>query len=176
MAAAPDPSGQDVVVLHSSWSGLVLSSVGAVLFFVLAVGLLIADGFTLLSVFVFVLSLVLLGVVAFDMPVASYFDDQRVIRRTALRRHEMRWEDVDRLSRLRVGVFRTRRDLKGGGLVAKLGWRSYTLVDRLESATEFDAVVAAMGDWADALGLGSDQRPPDGRTPTWMYRSDRWKP
>ena len=48
--------------------------------------------------------------------------------------------------------------------------------DTMESAIEFDELRRVLGEWAGALGLGDDQRPPDGRSPTWLYRQDRWKP
>jgi hypothetical protein len=73
-------------------------------------------------------------------------------------------------------MLRTRRDGRGGGLVAHIKGRKYVLVDTMESAVEFDDLRRVMGEWADALGLSGGMRPPDGRSPTWLYRKDHWKP
>lgn len=174
--AEPGSGRSRTVVLHSSWTGIVLSSIGAVAALTAAVLLTVAHGLDLWTLGGFVVASGFGAIVLFDMPIACHFGHDGVYRRAVLRTHHLPYASIDRLSRVRAGVLRTRRDVTGGGLVAKSGWRSYTLVDRMESALEFDVVVSVMGEWAEVLGLGEHQRPPEGRTPTWMYRRRLWRP
>ena len=169
-------SDSPTVTLHSTWTGIVMSYLGAVLFVAFAVGLLSVSYFGVITVGLLITSVVFAGVALFDLPISAEFRDDVVVRRTALRHQFIDWDRVTRLRRLRVGMLRTRRDGRGGGLVAHIKGRKYVLVDTMESAVEFDEVRRVMGEWADALGLGDDLRPPDGRSPTWLYRRDHWKP
>lgn len=169
-------SDSPTVTLHSTWTGIVMSYLGAVLFVAFAVGLLSVSGFGVITVGLLITSVAFAGVALFDLPISAEFRDDGVVRRTALRHQFIAWDRVTRLRRLRVGMLRTRRDGRGGGLVAHIKGRKYVLVDTMESAVEFDEVCRVMGEWADALGLGADLRPPDGRSPTWLYRRDHWKP
>ena len=158
-SSAPEAEGRSVT-LHSTWIGIVMSYLGALLFVVFSSSLLAVSGPSAISIGLFVVSLAFAG----------------VVRRTALRHHFIPWDDVTRLRRLRVGVLRTRKDARGGGLVAKVNGRNSVLVDTMESALEFDELERLLGEQGDALGLNDAIRPPDGRSPTWLYHKDRWKP
>ena len=169
-------SDSPTVTLHSTWTGIVMSYLGAALLVGFAAGLLVVNGPGLFTVVLFAVALALAAVALFDLPFAAEFRDDGVVRRTALRHQFIGWDRVTRLRRLRVGMLRTRRDSRGGGLVAHINRRKYVLVDTMESAQEFDDVCRVMGEWAETLGLREDMRPPDGRSPTWLYRRERWKP
>lgn len=163
-------------MLHSSWSGIVLSASGAALLALLTV-VLATEGVS--GWVIAVLGLLTVGagaVVLLDLPLASTFTADGVTRRAMLRRHHLPWDGINRLTRHRSGVRGTRLDQPRGGLVAVSGRRRYTLVDRMEGALEFDELLAILGSRAELLGLGSVARPPDGRSPTWMYRRRRWRP
>jgi hypothetical protein len=172
---APEYDGPSIA-LHSTWIGIVMSYVGAVLFVVFAVGLLVAGVVNLVTIVLLATSLIFTVVALFDLPFAAEFRRDGVVRRMALRHQFISWERVTRLGRLRVGVLRTRRDARGGGLVAAIDRRKYVLVDTMESAVEFDDLRRLLGEWAEALSLTDDLRPPDGRSPTWLYRRNHWKP
>ncbi len=175
LASAPDYDGPSIT-LHSTWTGIAMSYLGAAVFVAFSVGLLWANGVRLITVALLVTSLAFAAVALFDLPISAEFRRTGVVRRTALRHQFIDWDRVSRLRRLRVGMLRTRRDGRGGGLVAAIDGRKYVLVDTMESAVEFDDLQRVMGEWADALGLKGEMRPPDGRSPTWLYRKDRWKP
>lgn len=153
-----------------------MSYAGGLLLLLFAIGLVVTSGLALGTGLLLTAGVVFATVVLFDLPIAAEFRRDGVVRRALLRKHFMPWERVNRLRRLRVGVLRTRRDKRGGGLVAKVKGRQYVLVDTMESAVEFDDLRRLLGERGVGLGLTDDLRPPDGRSPTWMYRSDRWKP
>ncbi len=153
-----------------------MSYSGALVFLLFSIGLMWDIGANLVTAGLLVTSLIFAGVALFDLPFASEFRSDGVVRRTALRHQFIEWDRLKRLRRLRVGVLRTRRDGRGGGLIADIKGRNYVLVDTMESAIEFDDLRRVLGEWADALGLSVETRPPDGRSPTWLYRKDRWKP
>jgi hypothetical protein len=175
LARVPDDDGPSIS-LHSTWTGIVMSYLGAVVFLVFAIALVSVGEVSLVTIGLLVVALVFAAVVLFDLPIASEFRRDGVVRRAVLRHQFIDWDRVSRLRRLRVGLLRTRRDGRGGGLVAHINRRKYVLVDTMESAVEFDELRQVMGEWADALGLNDNMRPPDGRSPTWLYRKDRWKP
>jgi hypothetical protein len=166
----------DSVVLHSSWSGIVMSFAGAAVMIGVTVLAVVADGLGWVSIVIGVLTLALVLVVVFDLPIASEFDDDGIERRSLGRRQTLSWDDITRLRRMRVGVFRSRRDARGGGLIAVIGRRNYTLVDTMEGPQEYDALVRLLGERADAVGLTNLRRPPEGRSPTWIYRRGKWRP
>lgn len=176
MADGAGPSAE-AIVLHSSWIRLIGSAVGTAML-VLA-GVVLGPSGAPIGIKVGVGSFAVLMVLAllFDMPVASEFDSTGVTRRNLLRHHRLAWADIDRLKRTRAGgplssSFRKRQ----GGLMAKVGFRHYLLVDQLESRREFDQVRRVIGtDLADALGLGPDLAPPHTRRPTWRYRRGKWR-
>lgn len=163
--------------LHSSWTGLGLAVVGGALCMLLAVGLLVSDGLSWLSGIFGVIALLVALVVLLDVPVSTAFSDEGITRRALLRHEFLDWDRVSRFERLRVGVLRTRRHRRGGGLVARVGNRRYVLVDRMEGQPEFDRLRRILGaDRADALGLTKDGRPPVDHPPTWSDRRARWRP
>lgn len=164
------------ITLHSTWTGIVMSFLGASMFFAFSVLLVWDIGANLVTVGLLVLSVVFAVVAVFDLPISAEFRRDGVVRRTLLRHQFIEWDRLNRLRRLRVGVWRTRRDGRGGGLIADIKGRNYVLVDTMESAIEFDDIRRLLGEWADALALNDELRPPDGRSPTWLYRRDRWKP
>ena len=153
-----------------------MSFIGAAVFLGFSILLLWDVGATLVTVGLLVTSVVFAVVAIVDLPISAEFRSDGVVRRTAVRHQFIEWDRLKRLRRLRVGVWRTRRDGRGGGLLADVKGRNYVLVDTMESAIEFDELRRVLGEWADALGLGDGMRPPDGRSPTWLYRRDRWKP
>lgn len=162
--------------LHSSWTGLLTAYVGGALAVVIVVFLFADYGVTTVSVVLGLIALALLAVVVFDVPISAEFTDEGVTRRALGRRHHLPWIRIDRLERMRVGVLRTSRS-RGGGLVARIGSRRYVLVDRMEGPIEFDDLRAVLGrDRADAFGLTRELRPPDDRSPTWLYRRRVWRP
>ncbi len=153
-----------------------MSYLGAAILLAFAILLVVDVGANVVTIGLLVTSVVLTLVAVVDLPIAAEFRPDGVVRRTAVRNQFIEWERMKRLRRLRVGVWRTRRDGRGGGLLADVKGRNYVLVDTMESAIEFDELRRVMGEWADALGVGDHLRPPDGRSPTWLYRKDRWKP
>lgn len=175
LANAPDSDGPSVT-LHSTWTGIVMSYAGALLFLLFAIGLVTVSEANVVTIGLLVISLIFAFVALFDLPFAAEFRPDGVVRRTALRHQFISWDRVNRLRRLRVGVLRTRRDGRGGGFVADIKGRKYVLVDTMESAMEFDQLRRILGESGDLVALEAGMRPPDGRSPTWMYRKDRWKP
>jgi hypothetical protein len=93
-----------------------------------------------------------------------------------LRHHRIDWDDVDRLSRVRKGVLRSRRDAPMGGLVAVRGRRNILLVDRMEGRVEYDRLRSILRADGDRLGIERIATPPLGQTPTWMHRKAKWAP
>jgi hypothetical protein len=166
----------DSIVLHSSWSGIVMAFAGAVIMIGVTILALIADGFGWVSGVIGALTLVLVLVVVFDLPISSKFDGERVVRHSLGRHQSLSWDDITRVRRMRVGVLRSRKDARGGGLIAVVGRRNYTLVDIMESPQEYDTLIRILGERADAIGLNHELRPPEGRSPTWIYRRDKWRP
>lgn len=175
LSNVPDHEGRSVT-LHSTWTGIVMSFLGATLFVGFSILLVWDIGANLITVGLLVTSLIFATVAVFDLPISAEFRRDGVVRRTLFRHQFIEWDRLNRLRRLRVGVWRTRRDGRGGGLIADIKGRNYVLVDTMESAIEFDDLRRLLGEWADALGLSDELRPPDGRSPTWLYRRDRWKP
>lgn len=175
MNAPHGDSPEDRIVLHSSWTGITLAAVGAVMLVAVAIIAWIGAGATVLTIVVTALAAVAVPVVAFDLPIASSFTANGVTRHTPLRHHHLAWGDVGRLKRVRVGIHRTRQG-RQGGLIANRGHRNYTLVDRVESEFEFDDLRRILGPEAERLGLTDELRPPEGRSPTWLYRRAHWRP
>lgn len=155
----PIPDHRVEVVIESSWLMIGLASLGAVLGVIGSIALFVAQGVTVVSVIVALLALGLVAVVVFDLPLSARFDADGVERRALLRRHTLPWVRVRRLSRLRSGIYRTFRAEVRGGLVADVRGRSYLLVDRTESAIEFDELRRILGENADRLGVNESLRP-----------------
>lgn len=121
-------------------------------------------------------SLFAAGVVLFDMPISSSFDADGVTRRAVLRHHRLRWDDVDRLSRARKGMFRASKTAPTGGLIAVRERRNYTLVDRMEGHVEYLSLRASLGDAGERLGIDRIAQPAIDQAPTWLHRRARWAP
>lgn len=163
------------MTLHSSWRGLVVNTLGALL--VLGGGVLAVSrgGWNVISTVVFVVGVGLVGVMAFDYPVASTFSSEGVTRRMMVRRHHLAWARVDQLSRTRPGLTSGWRKVQHGGLVAVVGRRRYLLVDRCESLDEFHGLEDLVSGRSREL-LDEVPVPPDAALPTWLYRSGKWAP
>ncbi|WP_394930120.1 hypothetical protein [uncultured Ilumatobacter sp.] len=163
------------VTLHSSWKGVLLSAVGATVVFGVGLGGTISSGGAGVPVVILGLGVILLLTVLFDYPIASRFTPEFVERRAVLRRHKIPWEGVDQLTRSRPGLVGL-RNLKPGGLAAKVGRRRYLLVDQCEAIAEFDQLGDVLA--ARYVELGVDEMiPPHAETePTWTYRRRCWQP
>lgn len=172
----PDYEGPSIT-LHSTWLGTIMSYLGAVLFVLFTMSLWAVGGAAGWIVGVLgVLSIWFLLVVLFDLPIASEFRRDGVVRRALLRHQFVEWDRITRVRRMRTGIW-SRTNGRGGGLLAGIGRKTYMLVDTMESDVEFDDVRRVLGEeWSDALGLRDELRPPEGRSPTWLYRRDGWKP
>lgn len=167
-------AGQSVT-LHSSWKGLILSAAGAIVVFAFGLGVTLASGGATIPVGIVVLGAILLLTVLFDYPVASRFTPEFVERRAILRRQTIAWERVDQITRARPALVGL-RNLRPGGLTAKVGRRRYLLVDQCEAITEFDHLGEVLSDRYAALGM-DEMIPPHAETdPTWTYRRRRWQP
>jgi hypothetical protein len=169
-------SGLSSIVLHSSWTGIVMSTGGAVLLTALAVYALVAVGVTVVSAALGMAAVIAIAVVVLDMPIAARFDDEGVTRRALLRHHHISWEHVDRLSRMRRGWFRSSKMAPTGGLIAVRGRRNIALVDRMEGHVEHRHLRVALGDVGERLGVDRIATPPLDQPPTWLHRRARWTP
>lgn len=166
------------ITLHSTWRFLVGSAIGAGV--VVAAGTygVLAAGFNVVTTVIFVAGWGFVGIVAFDLPIASTFTPDGVRRHLLLRRQFLAWEPGDALTRSRPSVVRHEARLGQGGLVLRRGRRKYLLVDKAESRDEHAAVVAlidvpgAPGELVDVSGLPS---PPSSAPPTWLYRRRIWR-
>ncbi len=172
----PPPAAEPSVVLHSSWSGIVLSGLGAAALAALTVVLAVGGAGPVVVACAALLAVGAAAVILFDLPVAAEITPWGVTRRAVLRHHRLAWDGVLRLERHRSGIAGTRLDRPVGGLVAVVGRRRYTLVDQMESSVEHDRVLRILGPRAERLGADRLARPPEGRSPTWMYRRSRWRP
>ncbi len=165
------------ITLHSTWTGIVLSTLGAVLLVVFAVVAAAQGAAWWIVAGLGVAGVAAVAVVALDLPVATTFDRDGLERRAMLRRQRVPWSRVSRLERHRVGVVRTRRDSVGGGLVAVIAKRRHSLVDTMENEIEFDDLRRVLGpDLVERLGVERLTRPPRDRSPTWLYRRRHWRP
>lgn len=176
---AVDANGQHVgasVTLHSSWKGIVMSSIGALLVFGFGLATTISTGGKTVPVIMLVLGSVFLVSVLFDYPVSSTFTVDGVERRPLLRRHRIAWDRVDQLTRARPSIAGMFKGLTPGGMSAKIGRRRYLLVDQCESWAEFDAVRELLDDRYETLGIDEMVQPTIETDPTWTYRRRRWMP
>ena len=167
------------VTIHSTWRHLGGSLIGAG-----AVALggsfgIVAAGPRPVPIVLTVVGWTAVVAVCLDVPVATTFSSTWVERRTVVRRHRTEWRPTDRLTRVRPSVLRFERTVQHGGLVLHRGRRRYLLVDRSESAAEFDELVAVLESGspsASHLGASMLPRPSDRVPPTWLYRRRRWRP
>jgi len=162
------------ITLHSSWKGVASSFIGSLIVFGAGAASVLSGGSTG-SWILLVVGAGLVAGVFLDYPVAARFDRDGVTRRALLRRHRIEWDRIGQMTRARPGVAAAARNLKPGGLTAKVGRRRYLLVDQCESRPEFDELMRTLGGRAD-IGLDDLIVPPDGVDPTWTYRRARWEP
>jgi hypothetical protein len=167
------------ITLHSSWRHLVLSGLGAAATAALGTWAVVAAGFGPVPGGCFVIGWLFVAVVVFDVPMASTFTADHVERRMLLRRQRLAWRPGDQLTRARPSLLRFDRTLQHGGLVLRRGVRRYLLVDRVESADEFDRLVEVVevpGRDGEGVGASILPRPAAGVPPTWLYRRRHWRP
>lgn len=174
MASVADSDTTDSVTLHSSWKGIVLSGLGALLVVVLGLVSTLSTGGAPVPLVVLALGVFFVAAIVFDYPIASRFTADGVERRPLLRRHFISWDGVDQLTRARPALRSMLRGLTPGGLTAKVGRRRYLLVDQCEALAEFEA----LGDVLEAryvtLGIDEMVQPPTSVDPTWTYRRKQW--
>jgi hypothetical protein len=169
-------NGPSPIVLHCSLTWIALSIGGVVLLAALAVFAALTAGSTYLTWVLGVLAVASAAVILFDMPISSSFDAEGVTRRALLWHQRLRWDDVDRLSRVRKGMFRSSKAAPMGGLIAVRGRRNYTLVDQMEGHSEHAALRVALGESGERLGIDRIAQPPLDQPPTWLHRRSRWAP
>jgi hypothetical protein len=121
-------------------------------------------GVRVLPIILLVAGVALLAVSCFDFPVHTTFDPRGVRRRTPMRTHTLRWENVTAINRARAGRVRKRV----GPLAAAVGGRHYLLVDRAEGIDEYEALRVLCA--SDAVATPLTATAPDAETaPTWLY-------
>jgi len=166
----------DSITLHSSWRGIGLAYGGAATLMVLVLVAVVGEASTVVSIGVGLAAVSAMLVVLLDLPIATTFTAEGVLRRAVLRKHRISWDRIRRVSRFRKGLL----SFVGGGpggLVAEVGLARQLLVDVCESQVEFDEIRRILGtERAIALGFTDETRPPDGTKPTWLHRRDRWRP
>lgn len=169
----PD-DGASEVTIHSSWRGIILSFVGACVVVLVGSFAVAVNGARVVPVAILAFGVVLVVGAAYDYPIASTFDGDRVVRRTMLRAQVLPWDRVMVLTRTRPNFVASRRGQVSGGLVAVVGRRRYLLTDHVESLGEHLVLVRLLED--RELGVYELMRPADDVTPTWLYRRKRWRP
>ena len=163
-------------VLHSSFTGIGLSFVGVAILVALAVVSAVSGGSGVVTASLAVVAVLGSGVILFDMPISSSFDATGVTRRALLRHQRLDWADVDRISRMRKGMFRSSKMAPTGGLIAVRERRNYALVDRMEGHAEFVQLRTSLGESGERLGIGRIAEPAIDQPPTWLHRRARWAP
>ena len=146
MSDAESRTGRTSTVLHSSFTGIGFSLFGVAILVALAAFSALTGGSGSVTVSLAVVAALGAGVVLFDMPISSSFDADGVTRRALFRHQRLSWDDVDRLSRSRKGMFRSSKMAPTGGLIAVRERRNYTLVDRMEGHAEFVQLRASVGE------------------------------
>lgn len=163
-------------VLHSSLSGIALSIAGVVLLAALALFAAASAGSTIVTWALAVATVISVAVILFDMPISSSFDADGVTRRALVRHQRLQWDDIDRLSRVRKGMFRSSKAAPTGGLIAVRGRRHYTLVDQMEGHAEHAALRVSLGEAGERLGIDRVAQPALDQPPTWLHRRAKWAP
>jgi hypothetical protein len=164
------------IVLHSSVTGIALSIGGVLLLAALTLFAALSGGSTIVTWALVVFTVISAAVILFDMPISSSFDADGVTRRALLWHQRLRWDDVDRLSRVRKGMFRSSKAAPTGGLIAVRGRRNYTLVDQMEGRAEHATLRTALGESGERLGIDRIAQPAIDQPPTWLHRRARWAP
>lgn len=168
------------VTLHSSWWGVIGGLLGGGV--LLGGGLfgVATVGFRVVPTVLLVVGTVAVLVMALDYPVATTFTRRGAQRRMLLRRTFIAWDAEGQLTRTRPSLVRQLRKVRHGGLTYRRGRRRILLVDRVESASEFDELIDLLeaDDGAASAGLGLSMlpRPDENVAPTWLYRRARWRP
>jgi hypothetical protein len=173
---ASSSDGLAPTVLHSSLTGIGFSFGGVILLSALALFAIVTAGSTIVAWALAVAAVISAGVILFDMPISSSFDADGVTRRALLWHQRLQWDDVDRLSRVRKGMFRSSKAAPTGGLIAVRGRRHYTLVDQMEGHAEHAALRVSLGDVGERLGIDRIAQPALDQPPTWLHRRAKWAP
>jgi hypothetical protein len=174
--AVSSPGEPQPTVLHSSLTGIAFSFGGVVLLAALALFALVSGGSTIVTGALVIATVISAVVILFDMPISSSFDADGVTRRALLWHQRLRWDDVDRLSRVRKGMFRSSKAAPTGGLIAVRGRRHYTLVDQMEGHVEHVALRLSLGEVGERLGIDRIAQPALDQPPTWLHRRAKWAP
>ena len=164
------------ITIHSTWRGIILGALGAGLIAGAGTWAVSQVGFRLIPGTLFVVGWILLLTMAFDYPIASRFTSEGVTRHMALRRQHFEWDDDHHISRTRPKLIRVDRRLEHGALSLVKGRRRYLLVDRLESADEFDQMVDIVEAGDADMSPSTLPRPSGNVPPTWLYRRSHWRP
>ena len=157
--------------LHSSWRGIVGGLFGGGALSGFGLWAVVATRAAPVPVIVLALGVFVLAVMVADFPLSAEIGRDGVTRRTMLRAHHLPWERIRMLSRGRPSVWV--RSLTPGPLVAVVGRRRYLLVDQVESRAEYDDVVDLLRSIDRRVDADELLPPPEGTTPTWVYRRDR---
>lgn len=167
------PGGLQTITLHSSWLGIATSTIGAMIADVAAVAVAAVNGSSVISVLCALVAFASTMSVLFDMPIATTFDEDGFVRTTPLRRHRVRWHEIDCVDRPRSPiVLRVQRP----GLVARHGHAQILLVDRMEGSREHERLRRVVGNHNEETKFNHLDQPPVNRTPTWIGRRSRWHP
>jgi hypothetical protein len=168
-------AGESVTV-HSSWRGIISGALGAGMVAAAGTYGVLQVGFRVIPGTLFVIGWILVLAMALDYPIASTFTSSGVTRHMALRRQQFEWDEDLQLSRTRPTLVRIDRRLEHGALALVKGRRRYLLVDRLESADEFDTLVTIVEAEDADNGASMLPRPGPKVPPTWLYRRACWRP
>lgn len=168
--------GAEPTVLHSSLVGIGFAFGGVLLLVALGVYAVVSVGAAVVSGVLVVVAFFAAAVVVLDMPISSSFDADGVTRRALLFHQRLRWDDIDRLSRVRKGMFRSSKASPTGGLIAVRGRRHYTLVDQMEGHVEHAALRKSLGEAGERLGIDRVAQPALDQPPTWLHRRAKWAP
>jgi hypothetical protein len=164
------------ITLHSSWRGIVLGGFGATVVAVGGTYGVSQVGFRLVPGTLFVVGWILVLAMLLDYPIAATFTSTGVTRRMVLRRQRFEWDAESQLSRARPRMIKVDRRIEHGALALIRGRRRYLLVDRLESADEFDSMVEVVEAGDSDARPSMLPRPGDKVSPTWLYRRAHWRP
>ena len=162
------------LTIHSSWKGIITSFGGGGLTLLVGVLAVSANGIRFLPMIILSAGVMLAVGLLFDFPIAATFDRDGVVRRALLRRHWLRWQQVDQLTRTRPSIFAMRRQVVQGGLTAVVGKRRYLLTDSVESLAEHETLTRLLD--AHEIAVDGLLRPPDDVAPSWLYRRQKWGP
>jgi len=182
-----DPSDDGPITLSSSLRGLAAAYISPLLVLALAAAGFVLDGVRPMPLILLAIGTTLLLVSLFDYPIRSVLSSNGIARHTLLRRHNLRWDRIDAITRSpgprlrwsnarsnaadseRRGAARPARFPIPGGLAAVCGRRKVLLVDQAESAAEYDRLRSAINTWQIPISLAAT-RPPVGTAPTDLYR------